>query len=113
MSRTRTHFGLWVARNVLRVAQQIDDLVRGVCRCPSVVDHVFDGADTAQGYGNEIVELDRRNIGYLEGVGVDDARIDVEEAVGPQPPPLVGPDVVSHLVGGCQRRFNSPVNSLV
>src|SRR5271166_4717124 len=68
MSRTRTHFGLWVARNVLRVAQQINDLVRGVCRSPGVVDHVFDGADTAQGYGNEIVELDRREIGGELGV---------------------------------------------
>src|SRR5271165_5938950 len=61
-------------RNVLRVAREIDDLVRGVCRSPGVVDHVFDGADTAQGYSNEIVELDRRKIGDLEGVGIDDAR---------------------------------------
>ena len=86
--------------NVLRVAQEIDDLVRGVCRSPGVVDHVLDGTDTAQGYGDEIVELDRRKIRHLEGVGIDDARVDVEEAVGSQPPPLVGPDVVSHLVGG-------------
>ena len=67
---------------------------------PGVVDHVLDGADTAQGYGNQIVELDRRNIGNLESVGIDDARVDVEEAVGSQPPPLVGPDAVGHLVGG-------------
>jgi hypothetical protein len=83
-----------------RVAQEIDDLVRGVCRSSGVVDDVLDRADTAQGYGDEIVELDRRKIRHLEGVGIDDARVDVEDAVGPQPPPLVGPDVVGHLVGG-------------
>jgi hypothetical protein len=86
--------------NVLLVAQEIDDLVRGVCRSPDVVDHVIDGADTAQGYGNQIVELDRGDIGYLESAGIDDARVDVEEAVRSQPPPLVGPDAVGHLVGG-------------
>jgi hypothetical protein len=69
-------------RNVLLVAQEIDDLVRGVCRFPGVVDHMFDGANTAQGYGNQIVELERRNIGNLESVGIDDARVDVEETVG-------------------------------
>ena len=46
---------------LLRVAQEIDDLVRGVCRSPGVVDYEFDGADTAQGYGDEIVELHRRH----------------------------------------------------
>jgi len=33
-------------------------------------------------------------------VGVDDARVDFEEAVGPQPPTLVGPDVLGYFVGG-------------
>jgi len=85
--------------NVSRVAQEIDDLVRGVCRTAGAIDDVLDGADTAQGNGDEIVELNPRSIGDLEGIGSDDARVDVEEAVGPQPPPLVGPDVVGHLVG--------------
>jgi hypothetical protein len=60
---------------------------------------VLDGADTTQGYGNEVMELDTGGIRDLEGMGVDDARVDVEEAVRPQPPPLVRPDVAGYLVG--------------
>ncbi len=83
-----------------RVAHEVNDLVRAIGRPSGVIDDMFNGADTAQGDGDEIVELDPRAIGDLEDVGVDDARVDFEEAVGPQPPTLVGPDVLGYFVGG-------------
>ena len=74
-------------RSVSRVAHEINDLVRAIGRPPGIIDDVFDGADSAQGDSEEIMELDSRGIGDLEGVGVDDARVDLEEAVGPNPRP--------------------------
>ena len=66
-------------------AHEVNDLVRFIGRCPGVVDNVFDGADTAQGNSDEIMELDPGGIGDLERMGVDDARVDLEKAVGTQP----------------------------
>jgi len=53
-------------RTVSGVAHEVNDLVRAIGRPSGVIDDVFDGADTAQGDGNEIVELDPRAIGNLE-----------------------------------------------
>src|SRR6266404_9998649 len=69
-------------RSVSRVAHEVNDLVRAIGRPPGIIDDVFDGADSAQGDSEEIMELDARGIGDLEGVGVDDARVDLEEAIG-------------------------------
>src|SRR5260221_7606584 len=69
-----------------RVAHEGNDLVRALGRPSGVIDDMFNGADTAQGNVDEIVELDTRGIGNLEGVGGQDARVDFEATVRPHPP---------------------------
>ena len=83
----RARFCLWLAQRVTDSSRD-RRLVRGVSRPSDAINDAFDGADTTQGNSDEIVELDSSGIGDLETIGVDDApRVDVEKAVGPQPPP--------------------------
>src|SRR5204862_1394450 len=83
----------------LRVADQVDDLVRRVGRAAVVVDDVVDGADTAERHDDEIVEPHTGRVRYLEGAFGDDALVHVEEAVAADAPRLVAGDGVRHLVG--------------
>ena len=53
-----------------RIANEVDNLVRGVGRSPGIIDNMLDRADTAQRNSNEVVELDPSGIGDFESMGV-------------------------------------------
>src|SRR5437868_4681658 len=73
-----------------RVADQVDrDGGRSLRRGAGVVHHVVDGADAAEGDGQDVVQLDPRCHRDLEATCRVDRRVDVEEAVATQAPPFV------------------------
>jgi hypothetical protein len=91
----------FVMRALSRVTEQITrDGRRALCRSAGVVDHVVDDADTPEGDGQQVVQLDTRRVRDLEAMRCVNRRVDVEEAVAAQTPTLVRRDGVGHLVGG-------------
>src|SRR5581483_8969516 len=64
------------------------------------VDDVLDHADSAQGHGEQVVEVDAGAGRGLEGVVRHDRRVDVEVAVAAQAVGRMAGDVRGYLVGG-------------
>src|SRR5258708_2221522 len=79
-------------------ADQVDRDGRRSLRCGAgVVDNVVDDANTPEGDGQHVVQLDLRCVRDLEATRRMNRRVDVEEAVAAQTPTLVRLDGVGHL----------------
>ena len=61
---------------------------------------MVDDANTPEGDGQHVVQLDPRRVRNLEATRRVNRRVDVEEAVAAQTPTLVRLDGVGHLVRG-------------
>src|SRR5258708_22523674 len=80
------------------LADQVDRDGRRSLRCGAgVVDNVVDDANTPEGDGQHVVQLDPRRVRDLEATPRVHRRVDVEEALA-QTPTLVRLDGVGHLV---------------
>src|SRR6201996_5061037 len=83
----------------LRVAGHIDRGGVGGSGPAGFVDDVVDDADSAQGDGQEVVELDPGGVRGLERMVRDHRRIDVEVAVAAEPVGLMAGDAGCYLIG--------------
>jgi hypothetical protein len=86
-------------RTLLRETCEIDELVGGISRTAGLVDNVLDGANTAEGDGQKILELHPGSKRDLKSMIIHDTRVDIEVAIGSHAKRLMRLDPVRNLVG--------------